>query len=79
VGGGLAAASVGRGVRHVGAEVSPTGDLQCVVGAATTGEPGALISSGSFNPTVNPGPLARKAQAINWREASLTIMPAEGG
>ena len=40
------------------AGVSPTGDLQCLVGAATTGEPGALIRGGSWNPSVNPGPLA---------------------
>ena len=40
------------------AGVSPTGDFQCLSGAATTGEPGALIRGGSVNPTVNPGPLA---------------------
>jgi formylglycine-generating enzyme required for sulfatase activity len=40
------------------AGVSPTGDLQCVVGAATTGEPASLMRGGSMNnPTVNPGPL----------------------
>ncbi len=30
------------------AGVSPTGDLQCLAGAATTGEPGALLRGGRF-------------------------------
>jgi formylglycine-generating enzyme required for sulfatase activity len=41
------------------AGVSPTGDAQCLAGAATTGEPGALLRGGSFfgNGSV-AGPLA---------------------
>lgn len=37
------------------AGVSPTGDLQCLAGAANTGEPAALLRGGSF---ANSGPLA---------------------
>jgi hypothetical protein len=39
-------------------DVSPTGDDQCISGAATTGEPGALLRGGSFNFGTNDGPLA---------------------
>jgi len=40
------------------AAVSPTGDSQCLAGAATTGEPGALLRGGYFNSGSNAGPLA---------------------
>ena len=40
------------------AGVSPTGDYQCLAGAATTGEPGALIRGGNFHDGVFAGPLA---------------------
>jgi formylglycine-generating enzyme required for sulfatase activity len=43
------------------AGVSLTGDLQCLAGVATTGEPGALLRGGSFNFLGNgtlAGPLA---------------------
>jgi Sulfatase-modifying factor enzyme 1 len=38
--------------------VSPTGDHQCLAGAATTGEPGALLRGGYFGSGANAGPLA---------------------
>lgn len=38
--------------------VSPTGDSQCLLGAATTGEPGALIRGNSFESKASAGPLA---------------------
>jgi formylglycine-generating enzyme required for sulfatase activity len=39
--------------------ISPTGDEQCLVGAATTGEPGALQRGGSFTAGLfGPGPQA---------------------
>ena len=41
-----------------GSVVSPTGDLQTVGGAATTGEPGALLRGGSFLSQALAGPLA---------------------
>jgi hypothetical protein len=37
---------------------SPTGDLQCVAGAATTGEPGALLRGASFVNVGNAGPMS---------------------
>jgi len=38
--------------------VSPTGDQQCLVGAATAGEPGVLLRGGSFNfVSTSAGPL----------------------
>ena len=40
------------------AGVSPTGDDQCLAGAATTGEPGALLRGGSFVIGTSAGPLA---------------------
>ncbi len=41
-----------------GAGVSPTGDYQCLAGAATTGEPGALVRGGSFfGYSTSAGPL----------------------
>jgi formylglycine-generating enzyme required for sulfatase activity len=40
------------------AGVSPTGDLQCLAGAATTGEPGALIRGGVFFDSTSAGPLS---------------------
>jgi hypothetical protein len=39
------------------AGVSPTGDFQCLAGAATTGEPGALLRGGDFNGGTVAGPL----------------------
>ncbi len=39
------------------AGVSPTGDLQCLAGAATSGEPGALLRGGSFSSGADAGPL----------------------
>jgi len=38
--------------------VSPTGDYQCLAGAATTGEPGALLRGGSFIDGPDAGPLS---------------------
>ncbi len=38
--------------------VSLTGDSQCLAGAATTGEPGALLRGGSFGYGSSAGPLA---------------------
>jgi hypothetical protein len=40
------------------AGVSPTGDDQCLAGAATTGEPGALLRGGGFSNGSDAGPLA---------------------
>jgi hypothetical protein len=40
------------------AGVSPTGDEQCLAGAATTGEPGALLRGGSYFWGAVAGPLA---------------------
>jgi len=39
------------------AVISPTGDSQCLAGAATTGEPGALLRGGSFGSGSSAGPL----------------------
>ena len=39
------------------AGVSPTGDLQCLAGAHTTGAPGALLLGGNFNNGTDAGPL----------------------
>jgi len=39
------------------AGVSPTGDFQCLVGAATTGEPGVLLRGGYFGGGTGAGPL----------------------
>jgi hypothetical protein len=41
-----------------GAGVSPTGDNQCLAGAATTGEPAALLRGGGFFAGALAGPLA---------------------
>ena len=41
-----------------GTGVSPTGDDQCLAGAETTGEPGALLRGGSFASGALAGPLA---------------------
>jgi hypothetical protein len=38
--------------------VSPTGDSQCLGGAATTGEPGALLRGGVFVNGSSAGPLS---------------------
>jgi len=40
-----------------GAGISPTGDTQCLAGAATTGEPGALLRGGDFFDGTDAGPL----------------------
>jgi hypothetical protein len=40
------------------AGVSPTGDDQCLLGAATTGEPGTLLRGGDFTSGTGAGPLA---------------------
>ena len=40
------------------AGVSPTGDDQCLAGASTTGEPGALLRGGDFDDGADAGPLA---------------------
>jgi len=40
------------------AGVSPTADTQCLAGAATTGEPGALLRGGYFSDAALAGPLA---------------------
>jgi len=47
--------STGCGTWSVG--VSPTADFQCLAGAATTGEPGALLRGGAFRGVSNAGPL----------------------
>ena len=47
--------SIGCGMWSVG--VSPTADFQCLVGAATTGEPGALLRGGDFLSGGYAGPL----------------------
>jgi hypothetical protein len=39
------------------AGVSPTGDDQCLAGASTTGEPGALLRGGFFSDGTRAGPL----------------------
>jgi hypothetical protein len=38
--------------------VSPTGDAQCLAGAAETDEPGALVRGGSYDSEAGAGPLA---------------------
>ena len=48
--------SQGCGSWTVGA--SPTGDLQCMVEAAFSGEPGAPLRGGAFNSGTSAGPLA---------------------
>ena len=40
------------------ASINPTGDDQCLAGAATTGEPGALLRGGAFFSGSLAGPLA---------------------
>jgi formylglycine-generating enzyme required for sulfatase activity len=48
--------STGCGTWSAGA--SPTGDAQCLAGAATTGEPGALLRGGfAFSAGAPAGPL----------------------
>jgi formylglycine-generating enzyme required for sulfatase activity len=39
------------------AGLSPTSDAQCLAGAATTGEPGALLRGGDFDDGTFAGPL----------------------
>jgi formylglycine-generating enzyme required for sulfatase activity len=39
------------------AGVSPTGDEQCLLGAALTGEPAALLRGGDFSISTFTGPL----------------------
>lgn len=45
------------------AGASPTGDHQCVGGAATTGEPGALLRGSFYNADTGAGPLAIDSRA----------------
>jgi hypothetical protein len=52
------------------AGVSPTGDYQCLAGAATTGEPGALLRGGYF---VDGGPLAGPLAVSGIRAPSGAI------
>ena len=40
-----------------GAGISPTDDLQCLTGASTAGEPGALLRGGDFLSASDAGPL----------------------
>jgi formylglycine-generating enzyme required for sulfatase activity len=55
--------STGCGTWSAG--VSPTGDDQCLAGAATTGEPGALLRGGSTFSLGSPaGPLAVEGDGI---------------
>jgi hypothetical protein len=48
--------STGCGTWSAG--VSPTGDIQCLAGAATAGEPGALLRGADFGDGADAGPLA---------------------
>jgi formylglycine-generating enzyme required for sulfatase activity len=48
--------STGCGTWSAG--VSPTGDFQCLAGAATTDEPGALLRGGYFGGGTGAGPLS---------------------
>ncbi|MBM4246883.1 MAG: hypothetical protein FJ148_24335 [Deltaproteobacteria bacterium] len=50
--------------------VSPTGDDQCLAGAATTGEPGALLRGGNFFSGTGAGPLTVRGDS----EPSLSIV-----
>ncbi len=47
------------------AGVSPTGDYQCLAGAATTGEPGALLRGGDF--LFDGGPLPARSSSTALR------------
>lgn len=51
--------------------VSPTGDAQCLAGAATTGEPGALLRGGDFG-IFNFGPDAGPFAVFGFVEPSVT-------
>jgi hypothetical protein len=53
------------------AGVSPTADWQCLAGAATTGEPGALLRGGFFNDGPLAGPLSvvGVSEPSNWSSA----------
>jgi formylglycine-generating enzyme required for sulfatase activity len=44
--------------------VGPTDDDQCLAGAATTGEPGALLRGGSYYHQTGAGPLALQASNV---------------
>lgn len=57
------------------AGVSPTNDEQCLGGAATTGEPGALLRGGSFSCGAVAGPLA----VDGTREPSTSILSSGCG
>ena len=64
------------------AGVSPTGDSQCLAGAATTGEPGALLRGGFFNSGALAGPLMVDGLAARrpMRAAtSASVAPASHG
>ncbi|MEB2285208.1 MAG: SUMF1/EgtB/PvdO family nonheme iron enzyme [Myxococcales bacterium] len=53
------------------AEVSPTGDQQCLAGAATTGEPGALRRGGSIGYGASAGPLAIAADTPSLANSGI--------
>ncbi len=54
------------------AGVSPTGDDQCLAGAATSGEPGALLRGGLFDYGSFAGPLTVDGDGVpsNWADGS---------
>jgi len=52
------------------AGVSPTGDYQCLAGAATTGEPGALLRGGRF--AAGPMPVRSRSLATTSRPTRTT-------
>jgi hypothetical protein len=54
--------SDGCGIWSVG--ISPTIDLQCLAGAETDGEPGALLRGGDFSTEAGTGPFTIDATAI---------------
>jgi hypothetical protein len=59
------------------AGVSPTGDNQCLAGAATTGEPGALLRGDSFFDGSAAGPLAVFGNDVpSFAAASASVAPA---
>jgi hypothetical protein len=60
------------------AGVSPTGDNQCLAGAATTGEPGALLRGGYFDFTggTDAGLLAAVGIGPSFATPSASVAPA---
>jgi formylglycine-generating enzyme required for sulfatase activity len=55
------------------AGVSPTGDAQCLGGAATTGEPGALLRGGYFSRDFQTGPLSVNGGTAPSTSANIFI------